>query len=266
MAAQTSARHRIRASNPSSFSSARLLPRPHPHRTLFLLPVAHCLFPVRHSYSAASTKTAPSTARPLLAHRPRRSVPRLRPPRELVQVLLVQLLPTHRRGIPAYAVRLPLDHRPMESLDPQRLRLLNICCRISNAGPIHAKTKSAPRICSDCNRSIHSATRRGSSRCTSPQSPMGASSERGRQRRCTLVASAADSRARILVAISVAIGQEPVIVHPPRIMPESNASQPSVVLCAKTTEPTPSSRSTRRPSAKAFAIVSSNHARSFGRP
>src|SRR6266542_3151950 len=134
MAAQTSARHRIRASNPSSFSSARLLPRPHPHRTLFLLPVAHCLLPVRHSYSAASTKTAPSTARPLLAHRPRRSVPRLRPPRELVQVLLVQLLPTHRRGIPAYAVRLPLDHRPMESLDPQRLRLLNICCRFPTPG------------------------------------------------------------------------------------------------------------------------------------
>src|SRR6266508_6258175 len=134
MAAQPSARHRIRASNPSSFSSARLLPRPHPHRTLFLLPVAHCLLPVRHSYSAASTKTAPSTARPLLAHRPRRSVPRLRPPRELVQVLLVQLLPTHRRGIPAYAVQLPQDHRPEESLDPQRLRLLNTCYRFPTPG------------------------------------------------------------------------------------------------------------------------------------
>ena len=80
------------------------------------------------------------------------------------------------------------------------------------------------------------------------------------------MARAADSRARIRVAISVAIGQEPVIVHPPFIMPDSNASQPSVVLWAKTTDPMPSSCSTRRPSANARAIVTSNHARSFGLP
>ena len=49
---------------------------------------------------------------------------------------------------------------------------------------------------SPCRRSIQSPTRFGSSRRTSAQSPTGASSGRGRQTRWTLVARAADSRAR----------------------------------------------------------------------
>ena len=44
------------------------------------------------------------------------------------------------------------------------------------------------------------------------------------------MAKAAESRARRRLPISVAIGQEPVIVQPPWIRPESKASQPSVVL------------------------------------
>ena len=66
------------------------------------------------------------------------------------------------------------------------------------------------------------------------------------------MASDAVSRALSREAISVAIGQEPVIVQPPRIMPESSASQPSVVLWAKTIEPMPSSCRTRRPSGEGF--------------
>ena len=66
--------------------------------------------------------------------------------------------------------------------------------------------------------------------------------------------------------ISVAIGHEPVIVQPPRTIPVSNASHPSVVLCANTTELRHRSlRSTRRDSVKACAIVSSNQALSLGR-
>ena len=119
---------------------------------------------------------------------------------------------------------------------------------------------------SPCNRCIQSATRSGNSRSTSAQSPTGASSGRGRQIRWTLVARAAESRARILADRSVAMGQEPVIVHPPRIIPDNRASQPSVVLWANTTEPAPSSFRTLRPSAKAYDIVCSNHSRFLGRP
>ena len=66
-------------------------------------------------------------------------------------------------------------------------------------------------------------------------------------------------RPRRRPGISVAMGQEPVMVQPPRIMPESKASQPSVVLWAKTTDPTPSSFRIRRPSVKAFAMPSSKN-------
>ena len=131
---------------------------------------------------------------------------------------------------------------------------------------MQAKTRSAPRTRSDCRRSTQSPTRFGSSRRTSPQSPTGAFSGRGRQTRCTLVARAADSRARSRAPISVAIGHEPVMTQPPLIIPDRSASQPSVVLWAKTTQPMPSSWRTRRPSAKALAIISSKNVRSLGRP
>ncbi len=150
---------------------------------------------------------------------------------------------------------------PPSAVSTARQRL-----KISRAGPMQANTRSAPRTPSPCRRAIHSAIRRGSSLSTSAHSPTGASSGRGRQTRWTLVARAAESRARRRDPISVAIGQEPVMVQPPRIMPESRASQSSVVLWANTTDPIPSSARTRRPSAKAFAMVSSNHSRSLGRP
>ena len=79
---------------------------------------------------------------------------------------------------------------------------------------MQAKTRSAPRMPSPWRRSIQSPTRSGSSRRTSPQSPTGASSGRGRQTRWTLVARAADPCARSRLPVSVAIGQEPVMVQP----------------------------------------------------
>lgn len=75
--------------------------------------------------------------------------------------------------------------------------------------------------------------------------------------RWMLVASAADSLARNLDPISVDMGHDPVIIQPPFIKPERSASQPSVVLCAKTTEPIPHSLSIHRPSEKAFVIPDS---------
>ena len=122
---------------------------------------------------------------------------------------------------------------------------------------MQAKTRSAPRTPSPCRRSIQSPTRFGSSRRTSAQSPTGASSGRGRQTRWTLVARAADSRARRRRAALGCDRPRAVIVQPPRIMPESRASQPSVVLWAKTTEPTPSSSKHATPFAKGICHRSS---------
>jgi hypothetical protein len=138
--------------------------------------------------------------------------------------------------------------------------------RVSMAGPMQAKTRSAPRTPSVESRSIQSPIQFGSSLKISPQSPIAALSARGLQIRCTLVARAAASRARNRAVASVAMGHEPVTIHPPLTIPARSASHPSVVLCANTTVPMPSSRRTRRPSAKADAILSSKKLRSFVRP
>ena len=74
------------------------------------------------------------------------------------------------------------------------------------------------------------------------------------------------SAIRRLSASVVRIGQDAVITHPPLVMPDRSASQPSVVLCAKTTHPTPSSTKARRPSRKATPIRDSKKALSLDFP
>ena len=131
-------------------------------------------------------------------------------------------------------------------------------CRFPTLARRRRKTRSAPRIRLQlCNRCIQSPTRTGNSRSTSAHSPTGAFLGRGRQMRWTLVAKDAVSRAFSRDPISVEIGHDPVIVQPPRIIPESRASHPSVVLWAKTMEPIPSLFRTRLPSEKARAMASS---------
>ena len=84
---------------------------------------------------------------------------------------------------------------------------------------MHAKTRSAPRTPSSWRRFIQSATRFGNSRRTWPQSPIGASSGRGRQIEVDARGqSGVIAGVRRRLPISVAIGHEPVIVQPPWIM------------------------------------------------
>jgi hypothetical protein len=80
------------------------------------------------------------------------------------------------------------------------------------------------------------------------------------------VASAADSRARKRAPLSVAIGQDAVTQKPERTIAEIKASQPSVVLCAKTIDITPESVMTRRASLKDAANLFSKKSLSFGFP
>jgi hypothetical protein len=60
----------------------------------------------------------------------------------------------------------------------------------------------------------------------------------------------------------VVIGHDALITHPASVIPDSNASHPSVVLCAKTTQAIPWSSSTRRASANAAPISCSKNWRS----
>ena len=80
---------------------------------------------------------------------------------------------------------------------------------------MQAKTRSAPRTPSPCRRSIQSPTRFGSSRRTSAQSPIGASSGARAADEVNAGGEGGGTRGRAdACAISVAIGHEPVIVQP----------------------------------------------------